>query len=508
MTRDRWPFAEMPSVEDNRRQARSISPISIAGFNPLYHRWTFQSLGTVLKTFSLLAFLSVAAASSAIVLEPTSIPRSGLVRIRGNGFGSGGQVRIGTQAFPIARWSDSLIECYVPGGAPLGSQIVQVLPKSGATGGRVFASATILAQEPPSGRLTWRLKLADQYVSTRPVIGPDGTIYALGNFGRVYAVSPQGQIKWVSPANAAGTLGVLPDGNIVVGGGGGVQSLNAADGSRRWVFPINTPLLCGPSVGPDGNVYAADDSRWSNDVIGAFVLNPAGQKLWSGGIFYRRGGGWTPQEVQFGGGNAYFWSDYSTTGGPALGGLNAMFLGGNLRWRADDGVGIYPGAAPNGGVAFFRPSTIDMSNAQGSPIWSQNLNQFGGQPQGEATVAADGRTYFLTSNGRLNVISPTGQVLFSSLLGGMLSDQVIRPDGNMIALESQPNFGVASQIRGYDKNLNQLWSQGLPIDNGTTITVYQRMIFGGTGETLYFGTAGPYTAADEAHCYLYALDAR
>lgn len=51
-------------------------------------------------------------------------------------------------------------------------------------------------------------------------------------------------------------------------------------------------------------------------------------------------------------------------------------------------------------------------------------------------------------------------------------------------------------------------SQGLPIDNGTTITVYQRMIFGGTGETLYFGTAGPYTAADEAHCYLYALDAR
>lgn len=456
---------------------------------------------------TLISSLALLATANAVVFEPTSPTRSGLLRIRGGGFGTGGQVRLGTQAFPVARWSNDLIECYVPAGAPLGSQVVQVLPKSGAASGRVFAAVNILPQEPASGRLSWRVKLADQYVVSRPAIGPDGTIYALGNFGNVYAVTPSGGIKWVVNANAAGTIDVMPDGNVVVGGGGGVQALSAATGSRLWVYAINTPLLCGPSVGPDGKIYAADDSRWSNDVIGAFVLNTSGQKLWSGGIFYRRGGGWTPQEVKFGGGNAYFWSDYSSTGGPALGGLNAIFQGGGLRWRVDDGVGIMPGVAPNGGVVLFRPSSIDQWSPQGSQVWTQNLNQFG-QPQGEATVAADGRTYFLTNNARLHVISATGQVLSTNILGGLLSDQVIRPDGNLIVLERQPNFGVASEIQGYDKNLNQLWSQALPIDNGMTITVWHRMIFGNAGQTVYFGTAGPTTAANEAHCYLYALDAR
>ncbi len=113
------------------------------------------------------------------------------------------------------------------------------------------------------------------------------------------------------------------------------------DGSTLWTFSIVTPLLAGPSVGPDGNIYAADDSRWSQDVIGAFILSPEGQLLWSGGKYYRRGGGWTPQEIKFGGGNAYFWSDHSSTGDPeVLGGLNALHLGGGLFWRVEDGVGI------------------------------------------------------------------------------------------------------------------------------------------------------------------------
>ena len=56
--------------------------------------------------------------------------------------------------------------------------------------------------------------------------------------------------------------------------------------------------------------------------------------------------------------------------------------------------------------------------------------------------------------------------------------------------------------------MNLLWSQPLPIDFGMTITVYHRMVFGATGEFVYFGTSGPYTAANEAHCYLYSLDAR
>ncbi len=461
---------------------------------------------TLLSIFALAATLMTLQAQS-FTVDPPSQNRSGLIRLRGTGFGTSGAIQIGSLLAPVARWQNDLIECYVPDNAPLGIQRVSFSNASRA--GTASRAINVLPREVLTGRFKWRLKLADQYVPGRPVVSPDGTIYTFGSFGHVYAVNPNGSLRWVvTPAGGVGgTLGVLPDGNLVVGGGGGVQALSKTNGSTLWTFPLHTPLLAGPSVGPDGNIYAADDSRWSQDVIGAFILSPTGQLIWNGGKYYRRGGGWTPQEIKFGGGNAYFWSDYSSTGDPdVLGGMNALHVGGGLNWRVTDGVGILPGASPNGNVAYFRPSTIEMRNANNGLIWAQDINQFGGQQQGEAVVASDGRTYFRTSNSKLNAISPSGQVLYSRAIGGSISNQIVRPDANEIALQYQPNFGLPAQIQGYDKNALLQWSQELPIEFGTAIVCYNLMVYDAAGTNLYFGTAGPYTAATEAHCYLYAVD--
>lgn len=470
-----------------------------------------------MKKLLLVVLLAGASASFSLAqaqtftVSPASQTRSGLIRLRGSGFGNTpASVRIGLLPAPVARWQDDLIECYVPEGAPLGSAVVS-LNQFAQTGRRRAALMTVLPHETVPGRFKWRLTLPDQYVPTRPIVGPDGVIYAMGNFGHIYAVNPDGTLRWVvSPAGGvSGCLGMLPNGSVVVGGDGGVQALSPIDGSTLWTFPIQTPLLAGPSVGPDGNIYAADDSRWSQSVMGAFILSPTGQLVWSGGKYYRRGGGWTPQEIKFGGGNAYFWSDYSSTGDPdVLGGLNAIHLGGGLNWRVTDAVGIMPDDNPNGGVALFRPSTIEMRNATSGTVWSQNLGQFGGQPQVEAVVASDGRTYFTTTAAKLHAISPTGQILYSRLIGGIVSNHVVRQDANQIALQYQPNFGLPAQIQGYDTNANLLWSQELPIEYGMAIVCYHLMAYDATGTTLYFGTAGPYTAANEAQCYLYAVDAR
>ena len=79
---------------------------------------------------------------------------------------------------------------------PLGRQSNRVLcpgrGTAGQGGGRrqpprkshirpLKARMTVLAREIVGGRVKWRLKLADQYVPARPVVGPDGTIYAIGN---------------------------------------------------------------------------------------------------------------------------------------------------------------------------------------------------------------------------------------------------------------------------------------------------------------------------------------
>lgn len=446
-------------------------------------------------------------------IDPVNPTRSGLMRIKGTGFGSGtnSQIWIAGLKAPVASWTDDLIECYVPDKAALGKTTLTIVGTGGGVKQVRTGSITVLPREASSGRFTWRVKLADQYVPTRPALGPDGTVYAIGNFGHLYAVAADGGLKWVAtpPGGVGGIVSVHPNGNIIVGGGGGVQALSPIDGSQVWHFSLNTPLVAGPAVGPDGNIYAVDDSRWSQDVIGAFVLSPSGQLLWNGGKYYRRGGGWTPQEIQFGGGNAYFWSDYSSTGDPdVLGGMNAIKIGNGLRWRVADGVGIMPSSMLNGNVSLFTPSTIQQRDVTGNLLWSQNLNQFGGQPQDMAVAASDGRTYFITSNAKINSISPTGQIVFSKQLGGIVSNHVVRQDANQFVLQYQPNWGWPAQIQGYDKSANLQWSAELPVDNGMTIVCYNHMVYHPSGETVYFGTAGPYDGPVTAHCYLYSLDAR
>ena len=228
--------------------------------------------------FTALTSLSLVHAQSfkSFTVDPPAQNRSGLIRLRGTGFGneSTGTVNIGPLTAPVARWQDDLIECYVPEGTPLGASLVSITTST--KDALRSASLNVLPHEVVPGRFKWRLKLPDQYVPVRPIVGPDGTVYAMGNFGHIYAVNSDGTLRWVvSPAGGvSGCLGMLKDGNLVVGGGGGVQALSQVDGSTLWTFPLQTPLVAGPSVGPDGNIYAADDSRWSQSVIGAFILSP------------------------------------------------------------------------------------------------------------------------------------------------------------------------------------------------------------------------------------------
>ena len=237
----------------------------------------------------------------------------------------------------------------------------------------------------------------------------------MGNFGHIYAANSDGTLRWVvSPAGGvSGCLGMLKDGNLVVGGGGGVQALSYVDGSTVWTFPLQTPLVAGPSVGPDGkstqSTTAAGRNQLSErsfsprmgiDLERRQILSPRRWMDGSGGEVW--------------GNNAYFWSDYSSTGDPdVLGGLNAIHIGGGLNWRVTDGVGICRMLAPMATSRSSGPRASKCGNANGGMIWSQNLDHFGGQPQVEAVVASDGRTYFTTTAAKLHAISPTGQILYS-----------------------------------------------------------------------------------------------
>jgi hypothetical protein len=466
----------------------------------------------------LLGALTFSSAQTVTDIVPPNPTRSGLVRLYGSNFGDESQNRLflaqvtgsrdssrTTLPVHIARWTSSFIEFYVPEEAALQSAGLYM----GVPGGKVFMGMLdIQGRSPVGGRFAWRFKAADQYIVTRPALAPDGTIYAIGNFGHLYALRPDGGLKWIWSKGAEGTVDIGPDGTVYCAGGGGIQAFTP-NGVRKWVFPLESTILAGPGVGPDGNIYAADNSRWNLNPTGAVVISPAGQEIWRGGKFFMRGG---PHqiEVQFDGTHAYIWSDGDTISG-AVGGLHGINLGGGFDWNNGNIVGFQPSSYETGGVVAHGTSTTQRMNTNGSLAWSFDLWSIGGsQPHGDLVSSPDGGAYFFTKNTKLNAINPNGSLRYSSLVGGIVGNLVRSPDATKLYLQHATNFGQPFRVEAYNAaNGTFLWaSDGLPFENGTFISIYERIKIAPNGTMAYFGTAGPYTATGVAHCYVYAMNAQ
>ena len=465
----------------------------------------------------LAASYNYGAAQSVTDVVPRDPTRSGLVRIYGSNLGSPTTSRVFltqlsgsrsssrvTISVHIASWRTDLIEFYVP---------ESVQPQTtglflGTPGGNIpLGTLQIRSRDPGTGRFMWRFQAADQYIITRPAIGPDGTVYALGNFGHLYALAPDGGLKWLWSNGVDGTVDVGANGTIYCAGGGGVQAFSP-DGTRLWQYTLNSAILAGPSVGPDGNVYAVDNSRWSANSTGAVVLSPSGQELWSGGVFYQRGG--THQtEVQFDQNHAYVWCEGDAATG-AIAGLHAIQLGGGMDWLNGNIVGFQSSSYATGGVVAHGTSTTQRMATNGNLLWSFDLWSIGGfQPKGDVVSAPDGGAYFLTT-ARMNALNANGSLRFSNPISGVVNNLTRKPDNSLFLLQKSANFGQPFRIEAYGAaNGAFLWaSDYFPIEFGTTITVWNRMKFTADGNTVYFGTAGPMTGINTAHCYVYGMDAR
>lgn len=451
------------------------------------------------------AFAAQAGSQTITTVTPANPTKSGLVRITGTGFGNGTNsgVLIFGRFAPIARWTDTLIECYVPEATPAISVKAAVLVP---TGRKAAFALQVRDRQVGAGRLKWRFEAADQYIIAPPAIGPDGTIYALGNFGHLYAIDPSGAIKWVWSGGVDGMVDVGPDGRIYCGGGGGVQAFSP-EGIRLWTHPLNSAKLAGPNVGPDGLVYAVDNARWSPNPSGMVVLNNTGQELWRGGVFYMRGGSHS-NPVQFDQNRAYVWSEKNAQSG-SIGGLQSILLGGGLDWVNPNIVGIQSGAYASGGVVAHGTSTTQKMSTNGNVLWSFDLWSIGGsQPTGAVLAAPDGGAYFMTVNTRMNALAPNGALRFTNVIGGIVNYLTLKPDGSVLLLQKSDNFGQPSRIQAYNANGALLWqTESLPIENGTTIVAYNQFKFAPSGFA-YFGTAGPMLTQTTANSYIYALDAR
>ena len=154
----------------------------------------------------------------------------------------------------------------------------------------LLASATIPAQ----GRIKWRYSAQAAYFSNRPALAPDGTIYAIDVGGTLHAVAPDGTPRW--RLSGVGRRGVDVGSNGIVYTGDETQvTAVRPDGTVLWnhrVSPVAHNFL-GPTVGPDGNVYAVAASG-----EGILSLTPGGSVRWS--TPFQAGRPWvTSQELVF-----------------------------------------------------------------------------------------------------------------------------------------------------------------------------------------------------------------
>jgi hypothetical protein len=454
-----------------------------------------------LVTLSVVSLAAISAFSQTVTnLDPPNPTRSGLVLVHGIGLGTGaGQtLTVGGRPVHIARWTPTFIELFVAEETPLGNQALTL-------NGAQIATVDVRERSPLPGRFQWRLKVPDQYIITRPAVGPDGTIYAVGNYGHLYAVTPDGALKWVRTAGD-GTVDVDSQGRVFCAGGGGIQAYSP-DGDRLWTFQIDTPLLAGPNVGPDGRIYIVDNIRWLGNIRGAMVLDRNGNLLWNGGEYFGRGANDAPHEITFDSENAYFFSGSGPSGGTP--GLTAIQLGGGIRFHHGSGVGRPPTGLATGGVAYIAPSTVENVDETGDPRWSRSLWDFGGyQTKGDVVSTPDGSVFTLLSNSRMIGFHPDGSTRVHTPLVDIPSWLTPRPDGNAFLVETMVNFGVPKKIRAFTPSGSLLWtSEDLPLEGGTTISVFNRIKVTDDSMTAYFGTSGPMTSANTAYSYLYAIDA-
>jgi len=385
-------------------------------------------------------------------LSADTLPRSGYLEIFGSNFGGGGEVRIDGLAPPVADWTSNRIVAYVPEAAGLSSVPVQVTNASGQASNSL---SMIVTNRVADGRVRWRFRMNGPYSEVRPVIGSDGTIYAIDAFQHLYAVTPDGALKWI--VRGAGDKGVAvgTDGSVYVGSEGAIRAFNS-DGSDKWTF-IEDPyafILVGVSVGPDGNIYAV-----ATEGMGVFSLTPAGELRWQVPEPYSRLIV-DYNEITFGSngdvGQLYFYANRH---------LRALTLDGTPVFEIAGGLAaLEPARSPAIGPDGSVHTDLDVYAPDGHLLWSfatpDPYNVFT-----NPDVGSDGVHYFGQNLSQLFALNPDGSqrwhVTFTDYLEGPVVDplnaQLVMGGANT---GDQPGFILSTSAA----DGQELWRVVLPIE--------------------------------------------
>ena len=375
-------------------------------------------------------------------------------------------------------------------------------------------AATSASAAGPSapGAVKWRFQVSGSYVDTRPVVGPDGGVVVASSSGNLYSLSAGGALRWVRSGGADG-LSIGPDGTVYVGSMNTITAI-AANGSTKWTYTepsVGQGVIAGPTVGPDGNIYAISDYGG----LGAFALSPAGELLWSNsGSPTFAENGQIGVEIVFGSGRLYAAFDERTQGPSTMFGLS---LSGTQEWATPMGGSDDPFMQQQRQPAIGLDGSLYLTAMGGGNGWGLrrvdpgsgnvlwNYSPWPSNGMSPPSVGPDGSVYFSRSLGYLESVTPAGQSRWIFFDGSLIDRPAVSPDGSLVVAGDRPNFGQPGSVRGWNAATGALsWQVDLPNENGGFQVVETQPRFSADGATAYVGTA--ILAGGEEYSYLYAVD--
>jgi hypothetical protein len=466
-------------------------------------------------------------------LSPSSIARSGLLRIGGAGFGEtqgASLLTVGGLTPHVISWTDTQITAYVPEGAPTGEVSVEV-----TTGAGVASSALVVTVRQPSGRIRWSFDVASDLVRHRAAVAGDGTVYLNDVAGRLYALSADGGLRWIFQAGARGGVGpvsVGADGTVYVAGSvpkdpaqvcadANVTQVDAVfavnpDGTQKWVFDDTCQgLIAGPNTGPDGRVYAVTNKGG----LGAFALSAEGALDWNAGNFSEANP--TGFEIVFGtsaAGEPRQFFQFSQNDVHFQAQLFAYSLTGTQVWARGTSKGAQPAVGPASSNVFFSTEygpggQIRSYTPGGVHRWFSNI-----YPEVHMSVldsGPDDTVYVAQDNYFLNAIDPgSGSIRWTyHELTAVFGPPVASPDNRLVLSGGKHNSGRPGLVWAVGINGALLWKQQLPdvpgLFPGGQAIPSSRARFTADGQTAYLAAdvAGDESLpTSERRALFFALD--
>ncbi len=331
-------------------------------------------------------------------------------------------------------------------------------------------SASVTAVAP--GTVKWTFTTAGA-AGAAPVIGGDGTIYAVDDAGYVYAINMDGTTKWAfshgpAPQPIYYSPTVAADGTVYYADfAPSVYALDAS-GTEKW-GPISLPAAgidASPVIGPDGKIYVYDATGGA-----IYSLDPAD------------------------GTSALVFSGLGTAVQPPVSGPD-----GALYITVNDGADDIVYAIPAGGLSASTQTVVTgisqppAVGTDGSVYWSDSSgNILANMPDGSvkwtggfSSISAgpvaglDGAMYVIDSgSGLIRVSTDSGSgFAFVSLPAPPVSQlPSAGPDGVVYALTGTDVYGVSA-----DDAL--LWG---PLAMAPAASVTAAAVYAADG-TVYFGT--------------------